>query len=59
MQVKTDAGDRGILQGNFGNSGKVKIFFKDGLPKSGLEKSKVILEFKKFVIGGDRKHILQ
>ena len=50
MEVQTNRGERGVIDGGFGKSGKYKVYFKDGIaPMDAGEAVRMYLRFKRYV----------
>ena len=60
MEVQTNRGERGVIDGGFGKSGKYKVYFKDGIaPMDAGEAVRMYLRFKRYVFDKEGKKMVQ
>lgn len=61
MAVAGPAGERGVLEGTFGKSGKFKVRFPAGIapPGKGGAPAPVVLQYKRYLFDGDKRRIAQ
>jgi len=52
MRVRSENGAKGEIMGSFGKTGKVKVYFPDGLAEADDTKCRVVLEFKRYMHDG-------
>ena len=58
-QVVTVQGERGILEGRFGKSGKFNVQFPTGVTAPAAGSNSVRLTFKKFIFDKNKRHMAQ
>ncbi len=63
MAVEGPAGERGILEGSFGKSGKFKVRFPGGVAAGAAGKggapAPVVLQYKRYIFDSDKRRIAQ
>ena len=59
IQVVTAQGEKGILEGPFGKSGKFKVQFPNGVAVPAAGSNSVRLTFKKFIFDKNKRHMAQ